>query len=69
VKKKSVRNSPADTKVPARHKEERRCSRCWNGDSPAAHGEDHAGGDVHTAAHRITESQNGRGWKGPLWVI
>jgi len=19
--------------------------------------------------HRITESQNGRGWKGPLWVI
>jgi len=26
---------------------------------------------LHTAAsaHRITESQNGRGWKGPLWVI
>jgi len=23
-------------------------------------------GDVD---HRITESQNGRGWKGPLWVI
>ena len=20
-------------------------------------------------SHRITESQNGRGWKGPLWVI
>jgi len=19
--------------------------------------------------HRITESQNGRGWKGPLWVV
>ena len=19
--------------------------------------------------HRITESQNGKGWKGPLWVI
>jgi len=19
--------------------------------------------------HRITESQNGRGWKGPLWII
>jgi len=19
--------------------------------------------------HRITESQNGRGWNGPLWVI
>jgi len=19
--------------------------------------------------HRITESQNGRGWRGPLWVI
>jgi len=21
------------------------------------------------AIHRITESQNGSGWKGPLWVI
>jgi len=19
--------------------------------------------------HRITESQNGKGWKGPLWII
>jgi len=19
--------------------------------------------------HRITKSQNGRGWKGPLWII
>jgi len=24
---------------------------------------------VLTRRHRITESQNGRGWKGPLWVI
>jgi len=24
---------------------------------------------VFPAYHRITESQNGRGWKGPLWVI
>ena len=23
----------------------------------------------HPTLHRITESQNGRGWKGPLWVI
>jgi len=23
----------------------------------------------HPRSHRITESQNGRGWKGPLWVI
>jgi len=23
----------------------------------------------HDAFHRITESQNSRGWKGPLWVI
>jgi len=23
----------------------------------------------HMRDHRITESQNGRGWKGPLWVI
>jgi len=22
-----------------------------------------------TVFHRITESENGRGWKGPLWVI
>jgi len=22
-----------------------------------------------TNNHRITESQNSRGWKGPLWVI
>jgi len=25
-------------------------------------------GSLH-GSHRITESQNGRGWKGPLWVI
>jgi len=24
---------------------------------------------THVQNHRITESQNGRGWKGPLWVI
>ena len=24
---------------------------------------------IVSAAHRITESQNSRGWKGPLWVI
>jgi len=24
---------------------------------------------VYLNFHRITESQNGRGWKGPLWVI
>jgi len=24
---------------------------------------------IQIAAHRITESQNGRGWKGPLWII
>ena len=23
----------------------------------------------HEQSHRITESQNSRGWKGPLWVI
>jgi len=23
----------------------------------------------HYCIHRITESQNSRGWKGPLWVI
>jgi len=26
-------------------------------------------GKVRSQNHRITESQNGRGWKGPLWVI
>jgi len=25
--------------------------------------------NVTSALHRITESQNSRGWKGPLWVI
>jgi len=25
--------------------------------------------DTEQERHRITESQNGRGWKGPLWVI
>jgi len=25
--------------------------------------------EVSTLLYRITESQNGRGWKGPLWVI
>jgi len=24
---------------------------------------------VQSQNHRITESQNGRGWEGPLWVI
>ena len=24
---------------------------------------------LSAAAHRITELQNGRGWKGPLWVF
>jgi len=24
---------------------------------------------VESQNHRITESQNSRGWKGPLWVI
>jgi len=30
----------------------------------------HAGDrrDTESQNHRITESQNGRGWKGPLWV-
>jgi len=26
-------------------------------------------GQVVSQNHRITESQNGRDWKGPLWVI
>ena len=26
-------------------------------------------GKVSALSHRITESQNSRGWKGPLWVI
>ena len=26
-------------------------------------------GLTHGHSHRITESQNGRVWKGPLWVI
>jgi len=26
-------------------------------------------GRQDTSFHRITESQNSRGWKGPLWVI
>jgi len=25
--------------------------------------------EVRCRNHRITESQNSRGWKGPLWVI
>jgi len=29
----------------------KRCSRCWNRDSPAAHGENYAGADRHAAAH------------------
>jgi len=26
-------------------------------------------GGISSLGLRITESQNGRGWKGPLWVI
>ena len=30
----------------------------------------HSGSELTLeASHRITESQNSRGWKGPLWVI
>jgi len=28
-----------------------------------------SGAQLNASDHRITESQNGRGWKGPLWVI
>jgi len=31
-----------------------------------AHQEKH---ETTKESHRITESQNGRGWKGPLWVM
>jgi len=30
---------------------------------------DRARGNGHKLKHRVTESQNVRGWKGTLWVI
>ena len=46
--------------------------RCWR--SAGLAGWDPLGPPLPVTAawpgdHRITESQNGRGWKGPLWVI
>jgi len=46
--------------------EERGRQRCCEGSALV---EDEAPSRMDTMVHRITESQNSRGWKGPLWVI
>lgn len=64
----SMRNNRVNTKV------RRRCSRHRSRDSPASHGRDHSGADIHTAVHGGPHTGAGRyalkeaaAWEIPCW--